>query len=228
MFTEQELRLWEIRWEGWMTELDVSDAAHDHDHTRRVVRNARRIAAAEGADPAVVLPAAWLHDCAAVAKDSPLRSQASRIAAERALQYLSETGYPQVYHAAIHHAIEAHSFSAGISAQTLEARVVQDADRLDAIGAVGLARCLLTGAALGRPLYDADQPFPVDRPADDRHSSLDHFFTKLLRLEQLMTTASGRASARQRSGFLREYLRRFADEIGSDLPEALMFDQRDL
>jgi uncharacterized protein len=218
-----ELADWERRWEAWLTAAGAADAAHDLEHTRRVVRNARQLAAAEGADPAVVLPAAWLHDCVAIAKDDPRRSLASQLAAEQAVAYLRTTGYPTVLLPAIQHAIAAHSFSAGIAAVTIEARVVQDADRLDAIGAVGLARCLLTGAALQRPLYDVVQPFPLQRRADDHRSSLDHFFTKLLRLEQQMTTAGGRQLAAERTAFLREFLRRFADEISTELPEALLF-----
>jgi uncharacterized protein len=218
-----ELQNWERRWEAWAAAAGAADAAHDLEHTRRVVRNARQLAAAEGADLAVVLPAAWLHDCVAVPKDDPRRPLASQLAAERAAAYLLEIGYPAALVPAIRHAIAAHSFSAGIPAETLEARVVQDADRLDAIGAVGLARCLLTGAAMQRPLYDALQPFPLQRPADDARSSLDHFFTKLLRLEQRMTTDGGRRLAAERSAFLREFLRRFADEISADLPEAALF-----
>ncbi|MBC7449384.1 MAG: HD domain-containing protein [Hymenobacteraceae bacterium] len=115
------------------------DVAHDAEHIRRVVTNARQLAASTGADERVVVPAAWLHDCVSVAKDSPQRTQASRLAATAA-DFLRASGYPATYIPAIEHAIEAHSFSAGIAPRTLEARVVQDADRLDTLGAVGIAR----------------------------------------------------------------------------------------
>src|SRR5690349_4096922 len=90
------------------------DAAHDLAHVRRVVANATALAAAEGAGLAVVLPAAWLHDCVHVAKDSPLRAQASTLAADAAVAFLRANGYRAASLDAIHHAIAAHSFSANI------------------------------------------------------------------------------------------------------------------
>ena len=193
----------------------AGDAAHDLEHVRRVVRNARRLAAGEGARLEVVLPAAWLHDCVTVPKDSPQRTQASRLAAARAVQWLREWGYPGELLPEIAHAIEAHSFSAGLAPRTIEARVVQDADRLEAIGAVGLARCLMLGGALGRPLYAPEDPFCDRRPPDDRGAAVDHFYTKLLKLEGTMQTESGRREARQRTEYLREFLGQLRREIGA-------------
>jgi len=195
-----------------------ADAAHDLEHVRRVVAAARRLAAAEHADLAVVLPAAWLHDCVSVPKDSPLRPRASTLAAEEAARFLAAEGYPPRLLPAVAHAIAAHSFSAGITPETPEARVVQDADRLDALGAVGVARTLMLGATMGRPLYDPDEPFPMRRPPDDARSSIDHFFTKLLRLAATMQTAAGRAEAARRTAFMRAFLAQLADEIGHPPP----------
>lgn len=215
---EQELERWEARCAAFLREQAAGDAAHDFEHTRRVVRNARFLAGAEGADLAVVLPAAWLHDCVSMPKDSPRRAMASRLAAEAATCFLSHEGFPAALLPAVSHAIAAHSFTAGIAPETAEARVVQDADRLDAIGAVGIARCLMLGATMGRPLYDVDEPFPLQRPPDDAVSSVDHFFTKLLRLADSMTTAAGRAEAQRRTEVMRSYLRELAREIGVDAP----------
>lgn len=189
------------------------DAAHDLEHIRRVVTTARRLALAEGAELAVVLPAAWLHDCVVVPKDSPLRSQASRLAAEAATTFLRSVDYPTERLAAIAHAIEAHSFSAQIVPQTREAQVVQDADRLDALGAIGLARCLMLGGAMGRRLYDPDDPFAEQRVFDDGVNTVDHFYVKLLRLADTMTTESGRVEARQRTRFLEQFLEQLRHEI---------------
>ena len=184
----------------------VGDAAHDLAHVERVVGNARALAATEGARLEVVLPAAWLHDCVSVPKDSPQRASASRLAAAQAGQWLGEWHYPAALLPEIAHAIEAHSFSAGIAPRTIEARVVQDADRLDALGAVGLARCLMLGGALGRPLYAADDPWCEHRAPDDRAACVDHFYTKLLQLEGTMQTAGGRHEAQRRTAFLRQFL----------------------
>src|SRR5256714_15448332 len=206
---------WEARFAAFLTEQQsAADTAHDEGHVRRVVANARKLAAAEGANLAVVLPAAWLHDCVAIAKNSAERSSASRLAADRAGGFLREAGYRAEHIAAIEHAIEAHSFSARVAPETLEAKVVQDADRLEALGAVGIARTLITGGANGTLFYDLTEPFPITRAADDRTSIIDRFFTKLLTLADTMQTGAGRAAAQQRAQFLRQFLTQLGTEIG--------------
>ena len=209
-------------WKAWEPQIQTfldrqlaaGDAAHDLAHIRRVVGNARLLAAAEGVDLAVVLPAAWLHDCVILPKDSPQRGQASRLAAETAVSFLQSINFPAVYHDEIAHAIAAHSFSAGIPPRTPAARVVQDADRLDALGAVGIARCMLVGGKLDRPLYDPDDPFCESRPPDDVLYTIDHFYTKLLRLADQMQTTAGRAEAARRTVFMRHYLEQLRREVG--------------
>ncbi len=189
------------------------DAAHDLEHIRRVVANARALAATEGARLEIVLPAAWLHDCVTVPKDSPQRATASRLAAAQAVTWLREWGWPEDLLPEIAHAIEAHSFSAGLAPRTIEAKVVQDADRLDALGAVGLARCLMLGGALGRPLYAPEDPFCERRAPDDRAACVDHFYTKLLTLETTMQTEGGKKEARRRTEYLRGFLEEMRREI---------------
>ncbi len=211
--------IWEPRFAAFLaSQPHEQDAAHDDAHIHRVVANAKHLAASEQADLAVVVPAAWLHDCVIVPKSSPLRKQASRLAAESAAQFLTESGYDSDKISAVAHAIAAHSFSAGIPPETLEARVVQDADRLDAIGAIGIARALSLGGEMGRTLYDSAEPFPITRAADDAVSSIDHFYTKLLKLEALMTTDAGKAEARQRTAFMQQFLTQLATEIGAPIP----------
>jgi uncharacterized protein len=92
---------------------------------------------------------------------------------------------------------------------------VQDADRLDALGAVGIARCLMLGGALGKALYDPDAPFPQQRPPDDTRNVIDHFYVKLLKLADTMHTRAGKAEAAQRTIFMREFLRQLSHEIGA-------------
>lgn len=190
-----------------------ADAAHDSAHILRVVANARRLALEENADWQIVMPAAWLHDCVVVPKSSPDRKRASQIAAAQAVAWLEEIHWPHGKLEEIAHAIEAHSFSAGIEPRSLEARVVQDADRLDALGAVGLARTLMLGAEMGRGFYDAADPFCDAREPDDSVHTLDHVFSKLLKLEATMRTAGGKREAAQRTLFLRGYLDQLRGEI---------------
>ena len=208
--------LWEPRFERFISRGSArTDPAHDPAHIRRVVENVKQLAAPEHARLEVVLPAAWLHDCVAVPKDSPLRPSASALAAKTAAGFLRDSGYPAELIADIRHAVEVHSFSARITPRTREAMVLQDADRLDALGAIGIARCLMLGGAMGRPLYDPDEPFPETRVPDDASNVLDHFYLKLLRLAGTMTTEAGFSEARRRTAFMRDYLRQLGREIGA-------------
>lgn len=191
----------------------TEDAAHNPMHIRRVVANAHRLTIAEGADWRVVMPAAWLHDCVIIPKTSPDRSRASQLAAAQAIAWLEELHWPHGRLEEIYHAIEAHSFTAGITPRTLEAKVLQDADRLDALGAVGLARTLMLGAEMKREFYHAGDPFCHDRQADDGVFTLDHLYCKLLTLEGTMQTASGKNEARKRTDFLRQFLAQLENEI---------------
>lgn len=196
--------------------LAATDPAHDSEHIMRVVANAVRLGAREQADMAVVLPAAWLHDCITLAKNSPDRARSSQMAAREAMSILNRLGYPGQWHDAIGHAIEAHSFTAAIAPRTLEAKVVQDADRLDALGAIGIARCFTVGGAMGSGLYCAEDPFCRQRPPADREYSVDHFYQKLLGLAGTMQTPAGRREARRRTRAMQIYLRELGREI--DLP----------
>ena len=92
--------------------------------------------------------------------------------------------------------------------------MLQDADRLDALGAIGVARCLMLGGAMGRPLYDSEEPFPATRTADDTANILDHFYLKLLQLAETMSTQAGLSEARRRTAFMRDYLRQLYREMG--------------
>ncbi len=205
---------WEERFQTFLaTKAAVADGAHDLAHVQRVVKSATQLAALEGANLMVVLPAAWLHDCVVVLKNSPQRSQASRLAAATAVAFLQAHHYPPQYLDAIAHAIAAHSFSAGIAPQTIEAKVVQDADRLDALGAIGIARTLVVGGHLQRPLYHPTDPFCTTRQPDDALATLDHFYTKLFTLAATMQTAAGRAEADRRTAFMHGFLAQLAEEI---------------
>ena len=207
--TARETYAWGRRFRAHVRASMAGDPAHDLAHVQRVVAWARRLACAEGAALEVVVPAAWLHDVVAVPKDSPSRSQASRLAARAAAAWLLEVEYPERHIEDVAHAIEAHSFSAGVEPRTLEARVVQDADRLDALGAVGVARLYATAGTMGSALVHPDDPVPSEppgRPLDDRRWATDHFFAKLLTLPASMRTAAGRLEAERRAGFLRTFL----------------------
>jgi len=193
----------------------VHDGAHDMAHLQRVWRNAMMLHAQEGGDAIVLAAAVLLHDCVSVEKNSPLRSQASRLAAAQAEAILAALGWSQPQIAAVSHAIAAHSFSAGIAPQTLEARILQDADRLDAIGLIGVARCFYTAGRMGSKLYSPIDPKAQQRPLDDAAFATDHFRAKLLRLQDGFTTQSGQRLAASRTEDIRQFLERFEEEIGA-------------
>ncbi len=196
----------------------AQDSAHDLAHLDRVWANARAIAGPD-IDQQVLLAACYLHDLVNLPKDSPDRARASTLAAEAAAPILHDLGFDDDRIAATQHAIAAHSFSAGIAPQSEDARVLRDADRLDALGAVGIARCFAVSGALGRPLYDPSDPFANARDLDDRRQTLDHFRVKLLRLPADMLTPRGRELAQARAARMILFLKELADEIGTELPD---------
>ena len=193
-----------------------ADGAHDINHLHRVWANARRmIAASEAPDapqPLLVMAACYLHDLVNLAKNDPRRAEASRLSAIRARELLADAGFPATLIDGVAHAIEAHSYSAALPARTVEARIVQDADRLDALGAVGLARLFYIAGRMGSSLADGADPLALARPLDDRRYALDHIVTKLASLPALMQTPAGRALGEQRLERLTAFRADFAAE----------------
>jgi uncharacterized protein len=190
------------------------DGAHDLSHLQRVWQNARTIHAQEGGDLEVLLAAVLLHDCVSVEKNSPLRSQASRLAAEKASAVLADLNWSGANISAVVHAIEAHSFSANIPAASLEAKILQDADRLDSLGLLGVARTFYVAGRMGSALYDPLDPEAQHRDYDDKRFCLDHFQTKLLHLADGFQTPTGRRLAQIRHERLKGFMEQFKEEIG--------------
>ncbi|MFT7128306.1 MAG: hypothetical protein ACI89U_000412 [Gammaproteobacteria bacterium] len=193
----------------------TQDLAHDINHVLRVVKAAKFLCQKENALEEVVVPAAYLHDCFSFGKNHPNRSQSSAIAADKAIDFLTDIEYPSQYLDAIHHAIVAHSFSANVETRTIEADIVQDADRLDALGAIGISRCLQVSSKLGRPLYSNSDPFCANRTPDDSLYAIDHFYTKLLSLAKRMNTNTAMKEAEVRSVFMQAYLEQMKNEVQS-------------
>jgi uncharacterized protein len=191
-----------------------ADSAHDFDHVLRVVAMADRIARAEGADRDVVRAAALLHD---IGLDEG-RAGHETSAAKRATEILREHGYNDVFCGAVAHAIEAHRFRSGPSPQTLEARVLFDADKLDAIGAVGVARAFAFGAHRGQKLWGE---VPLDYTdhmngveADPReHTAVHEFHVKLSKIRDRMFTTTGKAIAHGRHTFMVQFYEQLDREV---------------
>lgn len=209
--------LFEPQFEQFILKQEIHDGAHDINHIKRVVNSAKQLAQAEQAELNIVVPSAWLHDCVSFPKSHPDNNKASTLAAEKAVSFLQEIGYPEQYYPAIFHAIEAHSYSANIATKTLEAEVVQDADRLDGLGAIGVSRCMLVAGKLGSKLYAEQDPFCQSRQPDSKLAAVDHFYEKLFKTAQTMKTKEGFKEAERRVEFMKNFLRQLGQEMGVEL-----------
>jgi uncharacterized protein len=199
----QDFTAWQARLAAIASSHAGDDGAHDMSHLHRVWRNASALLeATPQADALVVLAACYLHDVVNLPKNHPEREQASRRAAALATTTLRAEHFPEEKLSGVAHAIEAHSYSGGIVPQTIEAKIVQDADRLDALGAVGLARMFYIAGRMGSALAHPSDPLAQQRDPDDRTYALDHIRCKLEKLPATMQTDAGRALAEARLAWL--------------------------
>ncbi len=194
-------------------DLMINDTAHDFDHIVRVFKNAQNICRKENANEKLVLSAVLLHDVISYPK-SDKRSKLSSIkSAEESKKILKKFNFTNEEIQIISDAIRDHSFSRNTIPTTLEGKILQDADRLDAIGAIGIARVFAVGGSEKRPFYNIQDPFCKSRTPNDEIWTLDHFYRKLLKLESLMNTKSGKIEAKKRTRFLKDFLNELKKEI---------------
>jgi uncharacterized protein len=189
------------------------DPAHDLAHCMRVALGTIRIGG-DAIEPRHAIAAALLHDVVNVPKDSGQRASASEASATVARELLPRHGFSAAETELIAHAVRDHSFSRGATPQTPLGKALQDADRLEALGAIGIVRCLLTGVRMGAQPFDPEDPFAQRRALDERRWSVDHFFTKLFGLPDTMQTEAGRAEAAQRVQLLHDFVAALGRELG--------------
>lgn len=194
--------------------LEGRDPAHDFHHLMRVYENAKRIGWREGTNMDILLPAVLLHDLVVYPKGSAKSSKSSDESADLAENILQSYGYPQDQINQICYCIRAHSYSKRVVPASLEGRILQDADRLDALGAIGIARTFSVGGSENRIFYNPNDPFcRSDRDLDDMQWTLDHFQTKLLKLEDFMHTQTAKKIAKERTRFMKLFIRQLQKEI---------------
>ena len=212
------LEQWEHTFVQFLQGRESDDASHDISHFQRVWRTACRLLDEGGmsANRLVILSACYFHDIVVLPKNHPQRSMASTLAAEETGRYLQELAFPEDLIRDVCHAVKTHSYSAGITPETIEAKVVQDADRMEALGAIGLARCFYTGGKLKQKLFDPEDPLAIHRELDDRVYSLDHFELKLLKIADSMQTAAGKRMADRSSQFIRDFRDQLCRELNGD------------
>jgi len=192
-----------------------NDSAHDFEHTMRVYKNAQKICKKEKANEKLVLSAALLHDIVSYSKSAKHSKMSSIESAKKSKNILEKFDFSKEEITIILDAIRDHSFSQNKIPTTLEGQILQDADRLDALGAIGIARVFATGGSLKRPFYNIDDPFCKRRIPNDKIWTVDHFFQKLLKLESLMNTKSGKVEAKKRTRMLKEFLTHLKQEIST-------------
>ena len=192
---------------------EKNDPAHDFMHIMRVYKNAEKICKLEKANRKLVLVSVLLHDIVKKT-DSDKRSKSSAdLSADKAILILKKLQFSENEIVIVAEAIRNHSFTKGKTSTSIEGRILQDADRLDALGAVGIARVFSVSGSKKRQFYQLNDPFLKNRKPNDKKWALDHFFKKLLLLEKLMNTKAGKIEAKKRTSVLKSYLKDLEKEI---------------
>lgn len=191
------------------------DAAHDLAHLLRVALWTCRLLDASVATEEGIA-AALLHDLVNIPKNHPDRALASEKSAEAAKPLLESAGFGADATERICTAIRQHSFSRGEKPKQPLAMALQDADRLEALGAIGIMRTYSTGVRMGTKYFDPEDPWAKRRALDDTSFSLDHFYTKLFKLPETMNTAAGREEAGQRLRPMQAFMDSLARELGEE------------
>lgn len=187
-------------------EMKCDNSGHGLMHALRVTDNACRIAEAEGGNQHIIITAALMHDCADHKLFADTDMQISKIK-----NFLEDCEYKHTEIAHILYIIQNISYNKGRFSElsTLEAMIVRDADRLDAIGAIGIIRTIEYGTSKGRPFYSSANLW-------DENTTLNHFYEKLFKLKGLIHTETARKMADEKDRFMHAFIEQFYKEIGVD------------
>jgi uncharacterized protein len=189
---------------------DDSDAAHGFDHVLRVLALAERIGQAEGSEMEIVRAATLLHDVAR-AEEERTGACHAKVGAEQACQILA--GHPANKVEAVAQAIASHRFRDDVVPQTLEAKVLYDADKLDAIGAIGIARAYALAGKQGQRLWAETPTGSLSESQSTDYTPVHEFVFKLSRLKESLFTATARQIAEERHRYIVEFFARLAEEV---------------
>jgi uncharacterized protein len=203
------------------TYFDVVSPAHDWHHVRRVARLAETLAdecAADGSDvdENVLFSAVWLHDVGRAKEDRGEIGDHAEWGAAEAGRILADLGADPETVEAVQHCIRAHRYSNDVEPETPEARILSDADNLDALGAVGIARVFSYGGELGQPIHDPDLPPEADDSAAGE-TQFNHVHEKILTLRERMYTDAGREMAEERHEYVAAFVERFEREARGEI-----------
>ena len=192
---------------------EKNDPAHDFMHIMRVYKNAEKICKVENANKELVLVSVLLHDIVKKTYSDKRKKSSADLSADKAKLILTKLQFPDDEILIVIEAIRNHSFTKGKVSKSIEGKILQDADRLDALGAVGIARVFSVSGSKKRQFYQSNDPFSKNRIPNDKKWALDHFFKKLLLLEKFMNTKAGKIEAKKRISILKNYLRDLEKEI---------------
>jgi uncharacterized protein len=189
------------------------DPAHDWPHIGRVISNAKILSEGESVDLPCLLAAVYCHDLVNLPKNHPDRSKASFLAGEKAAPLLAQAGFDLEEIKKIKQYVIEHSFSKGLKPSSLEAAILQDSDRLDTLGAIGVLRCASVNTQMKTSFYDPFDPLAENRELDDKKFMVDHYFVKIFKLPDLMNTQKGKLEAEKRVAFMKIFLDSLLKEI---------------
>ncbi len=198
---------------AWYTD---ADPIHAFDHIERVYHMAQRLAQAEGADLEIVSAAALLHDALGTTPGHSSRTNHHHDSAAFAAEILAAEGWTEQRIAAVQHCIRAHRFRNGEPPQTIEARILFDSDKLDVLGAIGVARTIGYAALAGQPAYAVPSQKFIDSGEEEPgepHSAYHEYLFKLRRIKERLLTSTARALAEERDIYIRDYFIRLESEI---------------
>jgi uncharacterized protein len=199
----------------------ANDGVHDFDHIRRVYATATRLAHEEGADLEIVQAAALLHDVADSAAGTPERANHHIVSAEKAEKVLLEEGWSAERITAVQHCIRSHRFRSTVERpETLEAKILFDADKLDVLGAVGVARVVAYATTAGSPIYTPpSQTFlqtGKEEPGEPHSAYHEHLY-KLVKIKDLLFTSTARQIAEERVQYLDDFFQRLIAEMNGEM-----------
>ncbi|SIR52448.1 uncharacterized protein SAMN05421858_2639 [Haladaptatus litoreus] len=190
--------------------------AHDWHHVKRVANLAETLAEEHGANDRILFTAVWLHDIGRAREDRGEIADHAEWGAKGAKRILAEYDAAETEIEAIQHCIRAHRFSNDVEPETIEAKLLSDADNLDALGAVGIARNFCFSGEFAQPLHDPGLPIVTDDTTSGA-TAMNHFHKKILRLPERMYTDAGRRMAEERSAFVEEFIARFEREVTGEV-----------
>lgn len=189
------------------------DPSHDWAHILRVAKTCESLGKQSSANLDYLISAAYMHDLINLPKNDPRRSEASTMTGAEARKILVQCESSEIDILSVLQIIKEHSYSKGLKPSSLEAAILQDADRLDAIGSIGILRCASVSTQMGGKFYNFQEPWGESRELDDKAFMLDHYQTKLYKLPELMNTQAGQKEAYRRVKFMKFFVDQFMSEI---------------